>query len=98
MTDWNLFGKFPPVSQEEWAREFAQYQLFPEFKLKNKDMTLSEFQFIWWMEYSHRQWGRAIGAAFAVPAAVFWYKGFFTKPLKIRVLLCGALLGFQVSG
>ena len=96
MTDWHLFGKRPPLTHEQWSMEFAQYQQYPEYKQKNATMSLSEFRFIWWMEYGHRQWGRLIGAAFAIPAAVFWYRGYFTTHLKKRVLLCGALLGFQV--
>ncbi|XP_045618103.1 heme A synthase COX15 [Procambarus clarkii] len=95
MTDWHLFGKRPPLSQGEWEREFAQYQDFPEFKLKNANMTLQEFKFIWWMEYGHRQWGRTIGAFFLVPAAYFWHKGWFTRALKKRVVACGVLIGFQ---
>lgn len=95
MTDWHLFGKRPPISQAEWECEFAQYQDYPEFKLKNKDMTLGEFKFIWWMEYGHRQWGRTIGTFFLLPAAYFWHKGWFNRALKKRVLACGALIGFQ---
>lgn len=64
---------------------------------KNKDLSLSEFKFIWWMEYGHRQWGRAIGTAFLFPAAYFWHKGWFTRALKKRVVACGALIGVQVS-
>ncbi|XP_018011467.1 cytochrome c oxidase assembly protein COX15 homolog [Hyalella azteca] len=95
MTDWHLFGKMPPLSHEEWIKEFEQYKQFPEYKMKNKSMALPEFQFIWWMEYGHRQWGRTIGACFAIPAAIFWYRGYFTPLLKKRVLLCGVLLGCQ---
>jgi len=95
MTDWNLLGKRPPWSEEQWLKEFAQYQQFPEFKQKNADISLSEFKFIWWMEYGHRQWGRCIGAFFTIPAAAFWYKGYFNRGMKIRVLVCGALIGFQ---
>lgn len=58
-------------------------------------MTLKEFKFIWHMEYGHRMWGRAIGAFYAIPAAYFWYKGYFTRPLKYRVLAFGALIGIQ---
>lgn len=58
-------------------------------------MTLKEFKFIWHMEYGHRMWGRAIGAFYALPAAFFWYKGYFTRPLKFRVLAFGALIGIQ---
>ncbi|XP_042203133.1 cytochrome c oxidase assembly protein COX15 homolog isoform X2 [Homarus americanus] len=95
MTDWHLFGKRPPISQIEWEREFSQYQDYPEFKLKNKDISLEEFKFIWWMEYGHRQWGRTIGAFFLLPAAYFWQKGWFTRAMKKRVIACGVLIGFQ---
>lgn len=95
MTDWHLLGKRPPWSEESWLREFQQYQQYPEFKKMNSRMTLNEFKFIWWMEYGHRQWGRTIGAFFAIPAAYFWYKGSLSSMLKKRVLLCGALIGFQ---
>lgn len=47
------------------------------------------------MEYGHRMWGRFIGGFFAVPAAYFWYKGYFQKPMKIRVGIFGTLIGLQ---
>lgn len=58
-------------------------------------MTLSEFKRIWWMEYLHRQWGRCIGAVFALPAMYFWSKGYFSKAMKNRVLVFGTLIGLQ---
>lgn len=58
-------------------------------------MTLQEFKFIFYMEYGHRMWGRAIGAFYALPAAYFWSKGYFSKAMKIRVLAFGALIGAQ---
>lgn len=58
-------------------------------------MTLSEFKFIFWMEYGHRMWGRWIGAYFALPAAYFWYRGYLNKSLKARTLVFGALIGAQ---
>lgn len=62
----------------------------------NHDMTLAEFKFIWYMEYSHRMWGRLVGLAYILPAAYFWKKGWLTRGLKGRVLaLCG-LVCFQV--
>lgn len=67
------------------------------FSRKNKDMTLSEFKWIWYMEFGHRMWGRAIGTVFAVPAAYFWVKGMLSKSMKIRVAGFGFLIGAQVS-
>lgn len=59
-------------------------------------MTLSEFKFIWQMEYGHRMWGRLIGAAFIIPAAFFWTRGMFKPGMKPRILAFGSLIGFQV--
>lgn len=58
-------------------------------------MTLEEFKFIFWMEYGHRMWGRLIGAFFFIPAAYFWYKGYFHKAMKMRVGAFGVLIGMQ---
>ena len=45
------------------------------------------------MEYGHRMWGRLIGAAFIIPAAIFWRKGYFNSSMKKRVMIFGTLLG-----
>lgn len=47
------------------------------------------------MEYGHRMWGRCIGAFFALPATYFWYKGYFSKNMKLRVSAFGLLIGLQ---
>uniref|UniRef100_A0A8C8WXD3 Cytochrome c oxidase assembly homolog COX15 n=1 Tax=Panthera leo TaxID=9689 RepID=A0A8C8WXD3_PANLE len=98
MVDWNLIKEMkPPTHQEEWEAEFQKYQQFPEFKILNHDMTLAEFKFIWYMEYSHRMWGRLVGLTYILPAAYFWRKGWLSRGMKGRVLaLCG-LVCFQVS-
>uniref|UniRef100_U3KN72 Cytochrome c oxidase assembly homolog COX15 n=1 Tax=Oryctolagus cuniculus TaxID=9986 RepID=U3KN72_RABIT len=97
MVDWHLIKEMkPPTSQEEWEAEFKKYQQFPEFKILNHNMTLAEFKFIWYMEYSHRMWGRIVGLAYILPAAYFWRKGWLNRGMKGRVLaLCG-LVCFQV--
>lgn len=58
-------------------------------------MTLDEFKSIWWMEYTHRMLGRTIGAVFALPAALFWSRGWFVHAMKKRVIAFGGLLLFQ---
>ncbi|KAM4636772.1 heme A synthase COX15 isoform 1-T1 [Discoglossus pictus] len=91
MVDWHLVKEMkPPGTKEEWEAEFTKYQQYPEFKILNHDMTLNEFKFIWFMEYSHRMWGRAVGLAYILPAIYFWRKGWFNRGMKGRVLgLCG---------
>ena len=95
MTDWNLAGRPPPMSAQEWEEEFEKYKQSPEFKWKNFDISMEDFKFIWYMEYIHRMWGRTIGTVFYIPAAVFWARGMLTPMLKKRVMLMGGLLGFQ---
>jgi len=92
MTDWQLLGRPPPATQEEWIIELDKYKLSPEYKYKNFDITMEQFKFIWYMEYGHRMWGRLIGAAFYIPAGIMWYKGMFNKTMKKRVGLAGTLL------
>ncbi|XP_063289646.1 cytochrome c oxidase assembly protein COX15 homolog [Pelobates fuscus] len=91
MVDWHLVKEMkPPSTKDEWEAEFQKYQQYPEFKILNHDMTLNEFKFIWFMEYSHRMWGRAVGLAYILPAIYFWRKGWFNRGMKGRVLgLCG---------
>ncbi|KAI7805488.1 Cox15 protein [Triplophysa rosa] len=56
----------------------------------NHDMTLTEFKFIFYMEWGHRMWGRLVGLVYIIPTAYFWRRGYFTRSMKARVLgLCG---------
>ncbi|CAH2084382.1 unnamed protein product [Euphydryas editha] len=63
------------------------------------NMTLSEFKWIWYMEYAHRTWGRAIGAAVFLPAAFFWARGHLQRDMKIRVAAyCGLVAAQGLMG
>ncbi|XP_013774672.1 cytochrome c oxidase assembly protein COX15 homolog [Limulus polyphemus] len=95
MIDWHPFKEFPPKTDKQWEEEFHKYQQYPEYKLMNHEMTLQEFKKIWYMEYVHRMSGRSIGAIFFLPAAYFWYKGYFSKAMKPRVVAFAGLLAFQ---
>ncbi|MFP7570503.1 heme A synthase [Marivita sp. S2033] len=96
ITEWRpVTGAIPPLNAEDWQREFDLYRAIPEYQLQNKGMSLSEFQFIYWWEWGHRQLGRVIG--------LVWALGFFGFLLarKIpagwtgRLVLIGALGGIQ---
>jgi len=90
--DWKLLGRPPPKNESEWQQELDKYKSSPEYQLKNRDITLSQFKFIWHMEYGHRMWGRLIGACFYLPAGYFWAKGHLPKAMKPKVLAMGALI------
>ncbi|GAQ82379.1 Cytochrome oxidase assembly factor COX15 [Klebsormidium nitens] len=85
MTDWRFAGGLPPMTQEEWEEEFDKYKQSPEYKKVNLGMKLDDFKFIYWMEYAHRMWGRALGLVFTVPFAYFAVKGYVTRPLAARL-------------
>ncbi|XP_055639669.1 cytochrome c oxidase assembly protein COX15 homolog [Toxorhynchites rutilus septentrionalis] len=95
MVTWKLLGEKMPRTSQEWEAEFKRYQQFPEFQIKNKDMTLNEFKMIWHMEYGHRMWGRLIGAFYALPAVYFWTRGYLNRGMKIRTVAFGALIAAQ---
>jgi len=59
-------------------------------------MTVGEFKFIYWMEYAHRMWGRALGLVFAAPAAYFAAQGYIRGPLATRLSLLLLMGGAQV--
>ena len=88
MTDWKFEWERPPTTPEHWEEEFAKYRASPEFRMANARMTVDEYKFIFWMEYGHRMWGRALGAYFALPLAAFAAKGWITRALA------GRLFGF----
>ena len=80
MVDWRLFmGTIPPLSHGEWLKVFEDYKQYPEYQIKNINMTLSEFKYIFWWEYGHRVLGRIIGIIFIIPFIYFALKKYFSN-------------------
>ena len=72
ITEWRpITGALPPLSNAHWLEEFEKYKQIPEFLAEHPDMDLAGFKFIYFMEWAHRQLGRIIGLAFALP--FFWW-------------------------
>ena len=87
ITEWRpVTGAIPPLSADDWAREFDKYKEIPEYELVNYGMSLSEFKTIYWWEWGHRFLGRLIGAAFIIPFLIFAARGWIDRRL-------GATLG-----
>ena len=96
MVDWRLVaGTFPPLTDAEWQRVFADYQKSPEFKELNSHFTLNDFKSIFWWEYIHRVWGRLIGLVFIIPLGWFLFKKIIPKYLTKRLIMIFILGGFQ---
>lgn len=91
MTDWKFTGSLPPLSEKDWLIEFEKYKQSPEFKRVNNGMNIDDFKFIYWMEYAHRMWGRALGIMFALPFSYFIHKRYITPRLGFRLSCLFAL-------
>jgi heme a synthase len=91
ITEWKpLLGAIPPLSDADWQEAFRKYQQIPQYSQVNAGMSLSEFQGIFWWEWIHRQLGRLIGVAFAVPFVVLLALRRIPRRLVWR---CAVLLG-----
>lgn len=83
------------MSQEDWESEFEKYRASPEFKLLNPNMDLDEFKKIYFMEWSHRVWGRFVGISFVLPAAYFIARRRVSRRMALNLIGISALIGFQ---
>ncbi|HEY4251894.1 MAG TPA: COX15/CtaA family protein [Roseomonas sp.] len=90
-----LSGALPPMSDAEWHRLYDLYRTIPQYQLVNAGFGLDGFKGIFWLEWSHRLWGRLIGLAYAGGLAWFWLRGRIPAGYKPRLLLLLALGGMQ---
>jgi heme a synthase len=96
ITQWKpVSGALPPMSDHAWAQAFAQYRATPQYRIVNAGMSLGEFQFIYWWEWAHRLLGRVVGAAFAIPFALFLIARRLPRRLIWRCALLLGLGGLQ---
>ncbi len=87
-----ISGALPPWSTAEWERLFALYKQIPQATLLHPDMDLTGFQQIFWLEWSHRLWGRLIGLAVLGPLVWLAVTG------RIRRALIPRLVGIFILG
>lgn len=90
-----LIGALPPLSHAEWERLFRLYQQIPQYQLLNKGFGLAGFQQIFWLEWTHRLWGRLIGVVFLVPLVVFAWRGAIPRRMVPGLALLFVLGGLQ---
>lgn len=91
IVDWRpVTGLVPPLTEAEWAAEFAKYQTSPEFQQKNT-MTVSEFKFIFFWEWFHRVLARSMGIVYGAPLVYFAARGHFTGRRGFLAVLTGIL-------
>ncbi|MGI9190698.1 MAG: COX15/CtaA family protein [Chitinophagaceae bacterium] len=97
ITEWKpILGALPPMNEADWNLAFEKYKQIGQFQFLNADFSLSDFKFIYFWEWFHRNWARFIGIAFIIPFAIFWVKGFFRRemvPGLLMLFVLGAAQG-----
>lgn len=96
ITEWKpIMGAVPPLNEADWNAAFALYRQIPQYEHVNAGMSLDEFKGIFWWEWIHRQLGRLIGAAFALPFLVFLALRMVPRRMIWRCVVLLALGGLQ---
>jgi heme a synthase len=98
ITEWRpLMGAIPPLNEAQWISEFEKYKQIPEYTEINgpAGMTLAQFQFIYFWEWVHRQLGRVIGLALAIPFFWFWLRNKLPAGYAPRIFALVLLVGLQ---
>ncbi len=96
ITEWKpIAGALPPMGDAAWADAFAKYKTIPEYTQINKGMSLEDFKFIFFWEWAHRQLGRLIGLALALPFVWFWLRKAIPQGYAPRLIALTALVGLQ---
>ena len=95
ITEWNVLsskGFLPPLNEQQWLTAFAKYKQTPQYQLLNADFTISNFKFIYFWEWFHREWARLIALVFIV-GFVYLLAKKYMRPAMIKPLLILFLLG-----
>jgi cytochrome c oxidase assembly protein subunit 15 len=96
ITQWHpIEGIIPPLTAGEWQAAFARYRAIPQYDAIHAGMSLAQFKGIYFWEYLHRLWGRAIGLVFLVPFLYFLVRGRLSRGLWPKLAVLFALGAFQ---
>jgi cytochrome c oxidase assembly protein subunit 15 len=90
ITEWELVeGVVPPLSDDAWAKAFDQYKTAAktQYERLHSDMTMSEFQWIYFWEWIHRFWARLMGFVFILPLIFFATKSWIDRSLWRRLAI-----------
>jgi cytochrome c oxidase assembly protein subunit 15 len=67
ITEWKpVKGALPPLNDAAWQEAFEKYKQTDQFKYVHQHFSLSDFKFIFFWEWFHREWARLMGLVFLV--------------------------------
>ena len=97
IVEWKpVTGVVPPLDEPAWQAEFEKYKPIPQYRERNRAMSLADFKTIYWWEWTHRMLARLVGAAFLLPFLWFLWHGWVEPHLRARlwtIFALGAALG-----
>lgn len=96
ITEWQpLLGAFPPMSDAAWEKAFNGYKQIAQYQYMNSHFTLSDFKFIYFWEWLHRDWARLMGIVFIVPFIYFIIKKKIDRSMVNPMIILFLLGGLQ---
>ena len=90
-----LSGALPPLTAAAWESLFALYQKSGEYRAA--PLALEDFRAIFWWEWIHRQWGRALALLLAGVWLWLWRRRLLDAPLQRLLALVLALGALQAG-
>lgn len=96
ITEWKpILGAIPPINEQAWQQAFEKYQQIGQYKYLNTHFTLSDFKFIYFWEWFHREWARLIGIVFMVGFVYLIAKKYLNKSMIRPMVILFILGGLQ---
>lgn len=96
ITEWKpIIGAFPPMNEQAWQDAFDKYKEIAQFKHLNSHFTLSDFKFIFFWEWLHRDWARLMGLVFIIPFVYFLVRKKIDRNMINPMIILFLLGGLQ---
>ena len=86
ITKWDVVtGVIPPMNEKEWIEAFDLYKETPQYHKINSTFDLDQFKYIYFWEFFHRFWVRALGLIFLFPFLYFIFSKTIDRQLIKRL-------------
>lgn len=96
ITEWKpIMGTLPPMNEAAWQEAFDKYQGIAQYKYLNNHFSIGDFKFIFFWEWFHRLWARALGLVFAIPFIYFLIRKYFNRQMVLPLVILFILGGIQ---
>jgi cytochrome c oxidase assembly protein subunit 15 len=90
-----ISGTIPPTNALQWNEAFDLYKQYPEYQKLNYNLTIHEFNDIFFWVWIHRVIGRFIGLVFVIPFVYFLIRKQLKKSTIKKCLILLFMGGFQ---